>query len=370
MLVGTLGIAGLLAVGRIAIPVWTSKDNSVAPLNKNFQSPVLVRKRDYRPAVAPIGSFTPRLLTPEVPKNPITDMDDHGDLLYLISPDKAKYREYAVFRSGSLTSLGRSSTDSRYVLSGNGTPLKRISSGQFNSSSRTFADGVSSPYNENRFLRRFLDDGTSLVVRFYEQKRSFLFRLELDLDRATKKVLFSSPHAISLLERSDTGTMWVREQKKPSSIKDYTLWKIDGNHQIQVEFPDNYKAVDRVCQTGHTIAATFGNIDANDPLRSYIWSGDNWKELPLPDGYTCSFVQKVMFDGLILGFVTDGELKHFRQVVWDGQKVAILDDLPNWPKAGQFSYIVQAARNGNIYVRDELDTGTGKSDYYLLRVEK
>ena len=77
-----------------------------------------------------------------------------------------------------------------------------------------------------------------------------------------------------------------------------------------------------------------------------------------------------MFDGLILGFVTDGELKHFRQVVWDGQKVAILDDLPNWPKAGQFSYIVQAARNGNIYVRDELDTGTGKSDYYLLRVEK
>jgi len=319
----------------------------------------------------PKGSLNLSLTRSSISEFTIVDMNDRGDYLLLVSPVDATYREYVRLYQGTKTSLGRVTPDIRYFLSPNGNTIRRVGQAQMASSlqSRMLGGPVTSAYNEIRFYRRFNDDGSVLNVRFDQQKKESFFHLRVDKSGVPPVVFYTSTNPMMILEKGDSGDIWVRESVKNNSATDDILWKFNGTNKEQITLPKGYKAVDRVAQTGATLAATFGNIQGTDPLRAFVRANNGWKELPLPDGYSFSYVQKVFLDGSILGFVTDGERGHFKQVVWKGDSVAILDDLPAWPKNGQVSLIVQATRKGDLYVRNVTDTSSGASEYYLLSLK-
>jgi predicted outer membrane repeat protein len=180
--------------------------------------------------------------------------------------------------------------------------------------------------------------------------------------------LYQSQYPITTLEKSDVDVIWVREQLGNNMTGSDHLVRIEGTKHQEVPGPPGFSNVMRVSSTGSQVAATFGNIEKGQPVRSFLQIGTAWKELAIPKGFNFSFVQKVFLDGTILGFVTSANGKAIRQVVWRGESVTILNDLPNWPKQGLMTMIVLANRRGDIYVRSVLNTETNMSDFYLLHL--
>lgn len=370
LLFAVMGIAAALSLVRLVIPTGSFKDSS-EPIAAGPFASVTAKRRTYRPPIVAKAFFEPKLARSTITRSSIVDMNDHGDYLFLVSPPDATYREYAHYYNGKQESLGRVTTDIRYFLSPKGNIVRRVAQAQMASSmqARMFGGPVTMAYNEIRFFRRFNDDGSVLNVRFEQQKDKSLYRLRLDKANTAPTFLYSSLNPLAILEKGESGEVWLREMAKEKAGSHDILWKMKDGKKEAVFFPKGYTQVDRVVQTGETVAATFGEFLGPEPLRTYIRIGRQWKELPLPPGYTFSYVQRVMRDGLILGFVTDGDRDHFHQVVWKGDAVAILDELAAWPKNGQLSYVVQATRNGDIYVRNVTDTASGASEYYLLTLK-
>ncbi|MEI7987319.1 MAG: hypothetical protein WCI55_16985, partial [Armatimonadota bacterium] len=182
------------------------------------------------------------------------------------------------------------------------------------------------------------------------------------------KVYYTAPFPLNILEIEENETIWFKKSFGLKSQRRDELLKASGGKIQTIPYPLIYRTVDRVVATGTIVAATFGNTAEKEPIRSFIKNSNGWKELPIPPGYIFSYVQKVFNSGLILGFVTDQNRAEMKQVVWKDDSVAILNDMPSWPKLGQFSFVTRATRNGNIYVRSVLNTDVGTSENYLLNV--
>jgi hypothetical protein len=145
------------------------------------------------------------------------------------------------------------------------------------------------------------------------------------------------------------------------------LIRIQKGKETSVTMPAGYENVQRIAETKGMVVGTFGIFGGVKPFRSFLRIGSDWRELPIPKGYVMSFVQRVMFDGTVLGFVTNSDATKEKNVLWKGDKIAILDEQPAWPRQGPMSHSVLSNRTGLIYVQDQLNKNS-QGDYYLLRI--
>jgi hypothetical protein len=230
-------------------------------------------------------------------------------------------------------------------------------------------NGLSSwAFNDIRFYRRFTDDGSMIYVSSSIHKKELTSRLMKDKPGVPSNVYYTSKYPLTILDIDDHENVWVRESTDPNKATQDHLLKFTGQKFERISLPPGYGGVDRVSCTGTMIAATFGNSIGPEPYRTFVRTGSEWKELPIPKGSVFSFVQKIFNNGLILGFVTDENRQNLQQVVWKDDSIRLLNELPAWPKKGQFSIVTRATRTGDLYVRSVLNTENGASENYLLNV--
>lgn len=370
-LFGLVVFTGLvLAFARYLISknlaVYSTKSSSEI---KNSIAPALPNTKTYRPTVSSKGTLSPKVVRSEYNYLPLMDMNDRGDYLFLSSPIGASYREFLHVYQGKSVSSGRLTSSSRWSLTPDGNIVKRVEQ-QFPFGSGRLNGGlVSWAYNELRFYRRFTDDGSMIYVNNNLNKsKQLTAKLVKDRIGSATKVFYTAPFPLNILEIEEDESIWFKKSFGQKSEQRDELLKASGGKIESVYYPTSYSTIDRIAATGSIIAATFGSPKEMEPVRSYVRQSNGWKELPIPPGYMFSYVQRVFHNGLILGFVTDQDRAAMKQVVWKNDSVAILNDMPSWPKLGQFSYISRATRNGNIYVRSVLNTDTGTSENYLLNV--
>jgi hypothetical protein len=348
------------------LAVYSTKSSSEI---KNSIAPTIPNTKTYRPTVSSKGTLSPKVVRSEYNYLPLMDMNDRGDYLFLSSPIGATYREFLHVYQGKSVSSGRLSSSSRWSLTPNGNIVKRVEQ-QFPIGSGRINSGlVSLAFNELRFYRRFTDDGSMIYVNSNLNKsKQLVAKLVKDRIGSETKVYYTATFPLNILEIEEDEVIWFKKSFGQKSEKRDELLKASGGLVETVPYPTSYSTVDRVAASGSIMAATFGSPKENEPIRSFVKNSNTWKELPIPPGYMFSYVQRVFSNGLILGFVTDQDRAEMKQVVWKEDSVAILNDMPSWPKLGQFSFISRATRNGNIYVRSVLNTDTGTSENYLLNV--
>ena len=374
---------------------------------KDSPEPLVVK--NYLKALKPTGTLTVKINRQDSTLGLLADMNDRGDLLFLTSPRGVKLREYnhtfngisVEKRSLEDTSTLRLCTDGHLAITSQLAEIDSICP-------------VGFPFETDPFKFNIGSDKSYFVVRTKHDPKTKKDHYGLDRDiqspvspnivdsqsvenvpnsaipagqassqsgftsgsgslgsattSTTSKEIFRSAFPIALLCKSDLGTIWVREHYGNNSNGNDKLIQIDPNSSEEIKFPTGYKDVMRVANTGANLVATFGKIEGDQPLRAHLRVGEEWHELPIPEGYDFSFVQKVLTNGAMIGYVTTADGKNIRQVAWLGDACVILNDLPNWPKQGLMSVIILANRQGDIYVRNVLNTDTNASEYYLLNV--
>jgi hypothetical protein len=324
--------------------------------------------KTYRSGIEPKGTFIPKLTRSEYNSLPLADMNDRGDYLFIGSPAEAEYREYVHIYGGKSVRSERQPIAARWGLTPNGNIVKRIDIGSPFMAGRMNGGLVGWAFNDLRFFRRFTDDGSIFYVTSTQRKRILTSKLVKEKTGSPLQVYYTSSYPLNILEIDPTETIWVKESVDPKSSNNDRLLKISAHRVEKIDFPSGYSSVDRVAVTGPTLVATFGSQSGIEPIRSFIRTKSEWKELPVPKGFVFSYAQKIFGDGMILGFVTDANRENMKQVVWKGDSVAVLNDQPSWPKLGQFSFVTRVTRRGDIYVRSVLNTENGASENYLLNV--
>jgi hypothetical protein len=308
--------------------------------------------------------FTPKLTRSNIDSLPIFDMNDRGDLLLLASPPAAKYREFIHLYNGKSVRSDKVEATARWVLTPSGNILKMGRATQIRSTGF-----ISQSYNELRFFKRVTDDGSVLFINTTQRRKSFNYQLLKSKDGTPNQQLYSSNNPLSILEIEESGAIWVRETIEVNKIKHDQLLRYSAAGVEKIAFPAGFNLADRVATCQSKVYATFGQSSGIKPFRTFMRSSNGWTEMPIPKGYTFSFVQRAFFNGLVLGFVTDQSRTLMKQIVWKGNEVGILDECVNWPKVGQFAVVVRANRRGDIYVQNVLNTELGTSETYLMNIE-
>lgn len=410
VLVAGLCIAATFGVARYV----TQKIHEFDLANTDGPPKVKVSHRPQnRPRVKPYGTLSVHLSRLRLPQLQMVSMTENRQYLFCTNENS---REYDLYSGGSIRHLKAKAMASSYYLTPDGKPFESV----FQSSAYGNSD-IAFPYNNDAARIRLFPDGTVAVVRkiasfpgsrsenlsdppktqannpgFFRSKLSQPPRLakapaNFDPKKDYYSVLkerhgmqalpdhkeaigvlvgieeiFRSNHLVSVLATDIPGQVWLQEhQGFVSAGKDSLILLKDGEIR-RIPLPRGYTNVHRITQSGNRVAGTFGIIDGVAPFRSFIRDGLDWKELPLPEGFDFSFVQKILDNGLIVGFVTTWEGKDIRHVVWKGNSMAILDELPAWPKRGELSVVYMASRNGTLAVKNITDAVSGATEYYLL----
>lgn len=373
MLFGVIGVAAILTIIRISLPINGSGPVSAGKASLNgAESGRTINNRTYRATLPPSGAASIQLTRSKYNSMPLVDMNDRGDYLFLAaSPSSPAPRQYIHIFNGKSVKSEVVAASTRWMLTSSGKIISRTATGRVSPFLTGRLGGTQNfwPYNELRFMSRFDEDGSSFGIQFIMRNRTHSFAFERFGTDAKNEILYQSARELQYIERSDNNTFWVREATDAKSIN-ANLVRLSQGKSETVTLPQGYSAVERMAQTGEKVAGTFGNITSDQPIRSFVKVGNDWKELPIPPGYVFSYVQKIFTNGLILGFVTDASRDVARPVVWDGDKVAELEKLPSWPKNGTYSVITNATRRGDIYVRTVLNTSSGASESYLMHVSK
>ena len=393
LLVTVLG--ALVAAGAVfAVKARLAQMNPDVMLNLKEVKP------DSRPAPAPAGTFDVKLSRSELPQMPVAGFSDNHDVL--LSTGTAEYDYHS---GGQAKQLKADAPNVRYNVTSSGQLIQlageRITSG----TSPTIY-----PFNESADRPKFFGDGYLAVVRKnisvkpdFKRPAGDFYVLTRETQRTTDKgspltegpssgggstqdkrvaaipqgyfnlpvkseELFVSPKRLTVLTTDDKASVWVSAREGKTGQTKETLLKFSDGKSEEVPMPEGYVNVLRMAVTGETVAATFGIVNGKLPFRSFVSQGKDWKELPLPSGFDCSFVQQVLSDGTILGYVTTWEGKNMKSLLWKGDSVAVLNDLPAWPKKGDLSLITRSNRVGDICVRNITDAASGSSEYYLLKL--
>ena len=306
-----------------------------------------------------------------MPYKRVTSIGDGGELLF--NPDDGK--SYFYVSKGTTKEILSTDSGLRPQL----MPDGHVEMTQVNSST-----SFNYPFDQYRNDSGFFKDGSVLIVdaaNMPGEKRA-VYTLYRKWYRAEPKqtkfghkifelrseVIFRAPNRISFLEKSDTGTVWVQDHQGTENHGTDQLIRIDGGVHVKVPLPQGYENVQRIAQTGDIVVGTFGITKGAKPFRNFEKVGKNWKELPIPEGFVMSFVQKVFYDGTILGFVTNSDATKMVNILWKGDKVAILNNRPEWPKQGTLSLSILSNRQGLLYVEDRSTPGTAAFGYYLLKI--
>ena len=379
MLLGVVGATFALAIMRLALPAIYERISS--PTNQPVLAaiePRPVNKRVYRAITLPTGTRVPKLVRSEYNKMPLVDVNDRGDFIFLTRPPDSEPLEYLHVYRGKSVSSGPVPSDTRWRLTPSGKIIKwHIGGGMFPMFSYGRVTGSSNgylPFNELRFRTRIDDDGTVLNIQYVTARRQHFYALRRDyvlglgeVGKVAKEIKrYSQP--VDLLEVDEDGAMWMRQYADQKNSQKSSLVKIVHDKSQTIAMPNGYGAVERVCVTGKNLVCSFGNFVSSEPIRSFSRVSGQWKELPIPAGFEFSYVQKVLYDGRIVGFITDANEENMKQVLWDGESVAILNDLPAWPKNGEYSFITNITRRGDMVIRNVLNTGSGTNESYLIHI--
>ena len=369
LLLSVVVTLGMLTCVRIAI--YANLDVAM-PRDKNSGGAASAlaptTKVVFRPIIKPSRLFTAKLTRSTISNSPLIDMNDRGDFLYLVSPPEAAYKQFVHFYHGKSVTSDKVSFYSRWTLTPNGSIVKKIDLMMQMQTGRSNWGYTGYAFNELRFFRRMMDDGSIYFVNSNMKKKVLISELLNAKDGNPNKVIYSSHKPLMMLDIDKSGAIWLRELLDPQGLNNDQLLKVTKTGIEKVPFPPGYHCVERVTNTGSMIAGTFGHISDTEPVRSYVHEKSGWRELPLPVGSVFSYVQKIFDNGLILGFVTDEKREKMLQVVWNGDSVSILNECPAWPKLGQFSFVTRATAKGDIYVRNVMNTEAGTSENYLMSV--
>jgi len=179
------------------------------------------------------------------------------------------------------------------------------------------------------------------------------------------KEIYRADNPVRLLEKTEKDVIWIQDHRGTDSFGvDQLIRYAEGKSQV-IAMPDDYKNVYLVAQTGDHIAATFGIVKGELPYRTYLKTSSGWTQLPVPAGYDFSTVKKIFRDGTVLGNISTSDSKKSKNVLWQGNNLVILDDLPGWPKQGRKTDCVMANRNGLVYVEEDNGPGNTRPPYLL-----
>ena len=331
---------------------------------------------NYPKGIAPSGTFSVKVNLQTMPYERLSSLGDGGELLF--NPGFGK--SYFYVSKGKTKEIRASDFNSWPKLMPDGHV--EISSEDYGSDSSRF--NSSYPYSLDRSEPCFYNDGSVLIVdaanipgdrrATYTLYRKW-FRPEPEHakmgDKAVElrsEIVYRAPNPVIFLEKSDTDTVWVQDRHGSEHLGTDQLIRIKDGKQEKVPLPKGYENVQRIAQTKDTVVGTFGIQSGVKPYRNFRKVGHDWKELPIPEGFVMSFVQKVFYDGTILGFVTNSDATKMVSVLWKGDNVAILDEQPNWPKHWGMSMAVLSNRNGLLYVQDGLGRDIVAKRCYLIKV--
>ena len=327
--------------------------------------------RTYRGAIKPNGSTNLTLSRIDIGNLGLVDMNDRGDYLFLEPPSDLPNQNFIHKFNGKSALYSPPNATARLQLTTGGKIVERRGPMQLSAVGRGEPASVTSlPFSRPFFRSRPGDDGSEIRIQFESIDHKPNYFLLVDKQGLRVKTMFTSSLPIELLETDPKGSIFMRQRNdSPAASIEILLSYKDGKVET-IPMPSNYFDIDRITSTGKQFAGTFGSRTSVEPMRSFRLINSAWSELPIPTGFEFSYVQKVFEDGLILGFVSDKNQEKTKQVIWDGDKVAILNDMPAWPKLGQFSFVSRATRRGDIYVRNVLNTESGAGDNYLLHVAR
>ena len=388
---------------------------------------VATRKPSVRPSKQPDGTFSVELTRLPLPQLPIIALDDHGDVLFITSESK---REYQTFENGKLQTLLSPAVNVQECLLQSGKivqltdepiiPLSSPLSFPFREELKQpffFSDGsiaITKPvrlqyirehmphlhlpakyanFKHDFFTLRRETIVCSLVPGSQTQTTSTRMRpnfaktpgspnqptsfggsISVNSSNYINKIVhsaevYASEKMLTLLCIEPDDTVWVSEHTGFVTAGSDQLLKIHGEQKDVIPLPKDYRNVHRIVATNGQVVGTFGITNGNEPFRAFLKQGANWNELPIPEGFDCSFAQQILANGMILGYITTWDGKKLRNVVWSGSQLTILNDSPAWPKHGVISLVTHANHAGTIAVQNVTNAASGASEYYLLKLK-
>jgi hypothetical protein len=332
----------------------------------------------FRPGVAPSGSFEVSVRRIPLRYSTLTGVSDSGTLLF--RQDILKDNAYVLVENGKEKIIGRSNGDPWPYLLPNG--IVGFSHGPVGTANDRFNSTY--PYSADHTPALFFNDGSHLQVSIanlpgkkratYTLNREWHSTAHLPNDGQIHNTLLKSQkiyeadHPVIFLEKSEDDVIWIQDHDGFDSRGTDKLIRYENGTASEVAMPSGYTNVQRLAETGERIVATFGIVHGSEPYRSYEKTSSGWRELPLPPGFEFSFAQKIFKDGTILGFVTTSDTKKMRNVLWKGDLLAILDELPGWPKQGPKSMSNISNRSGLIGVKEFNSQVFTDSPQYLLQL--
>ena len=173
------------------------------------------------------------------------------------------------------------------------------------------------------------------------------------------------------------GTIWVLEGEISLKGQPQNLLMIPPSQKsgiTRISLPKNVGLVSTVAGYGDEVTVTAGLVTSKIPNRAFATNVKSWKdgkvglwtELPLDDEYDCATARCMIAGGWIFGNCENVSGTKQASVIWKGNNIFDLANLPEWPKYGLKSLVVSWNQRGDLYVRNVLNLPTGDSDFYLL----
>ncbi len=360
----------IVAFGFASLSGCSTKPDSNA--DSNDDSVITTPKIPiYSSGIAPKGSFEVQAERQVAPYKGLSKMSDSGDLLF--NPDLGKNYYYV---ANGVTKV--------IQPTGTGIWPQMLPNGQVVLSHGNNISTSSFEYQQDRSGSSFFNDGSLLVAdvaKMPGQKQPIYtlyrkwYRDEPEHTKLGDKtvelrseIIFRAPNRIGYLEKSETGVIWVQDHHGTEHHGPDQLIRIENGKQEHIAMPAGYENVARIAQTKDMVVGTFGIYGGAKPFRNFMKVGNGWQELPIPAGYVMSFVQTVFNDGTVLGYVTNADNTKMLNVLWKGDKLAVLNDLPAWPKQGKKSLATHSNRNGLLWVDDSMGPGQFPAGQYLIKL--
>ncbi len=317
--------------------------------------------RTYKPGTPPTGTFSATIERLPLINARLLAISDNDVLFY---NRDFQNQEYVLVAGKKEQSLKRVPGDPDLRLLPNGT-VKMTHGLPISSSNATDIY-----FNDGSFLTVDVKNFPGHKRATYFLKRDWHNAVRLPtsfapVTRLKSQEIYRADNPVRFLEKTENDVIWIQDHNGTDSFGvDQLIRYEDGKTQV-VAMPDDYKNVYRLAQTGDHIAATFGIVKGDLPYRTYLKTSSGWTQLPIPTGYDFSIVNKVFRDGTVLGNISTSDSKKSKNVLWRGNKLVILDDLPGWPKQGKKSDCVMANRNGLTYVEEDNGPGNARPPYLL-----
>ncbi len=389
--ISLLAVGGALITGAAisAKHFLAGQEKKEAPAAPQY--PVLVDLHPERealkklPKVAPSGTFGIEITRMPFSRGAPYSVSDEGSAIVSVKPDKGQFE---LWKDGKYSALPARPLNLKPMLATDGVVRDwlNLTVDEFS----TEPDKLQPVFRGAEYFQPFWEPNGDLIFSRAVIKPSdhrtyyVLDRESHDIQQIPKESIareritskdryFETKYFMMLVEVGDTGIAWLRERHGSATADFERLLTVDTSKPApqtpeEVALPPGYHEIRRVSQTKGKVVATFGPVGTPMPCRTFVQRGKDWKELPIPAGYECSYVDRVLANGLVVGYIMGDDPVKLKNVVWKDDQICILNDLPQWPKGGQVSIIDVVGRDGTLVVQNVTDLGSRARDYYMFKI--